>query len=161
MWKQPEVWQGPWPQIPDHVPLSPCSLLYISRSETPDTGFVVKGKCYPFSQKCPLRWNLLVILTLIVCSCNGDWFLYFPSSSLLSLLSWLRHLIYHHKTFKLVALPPSPGMWSVAHCATVSYIINAEHFYFHNHQPPFNTAYASVIDYWSVRRIQLYRCRLF
>lgn len=39
----------------------PFIVLYLSLSETPDTTFVVKGKWYPFSQKCLLRWNLVVI----------------------------------------------------------------------------------------------------
>lgn len=66
-WKRPEVWQGPQPQSPDHIPLSPCSLSRIravKRNLISDLW--LKGKCYPFSQKCPLRWNLLVTLTLIV-----------------------------------------------------------------------------------------------
>lgn len=63
-WKRPEVWQGPRPQSPDHIPLSPGSLSCIRAAErNPISDLWRKGKCYPFSQKCPLRWNF---------ACNSD-----------------------------------------------------------------------------------------
>lgn len=91
MWKQPEVWQGLWPQIPDHVPLSPRSLLCIRAAER---NTILDLWCYPFSQKCPLRWNLLVILTLIARYCYEVWLLLVFSSPLLSC-----PLLFHHSAF--------------------------------------------------------------
>lgn len=114
------------------------------------------GKCYPFSQKCPLRWKLLVMLTLIVSKCWKVWLLGRLVTYPPLLLLWLSHL---SSFMRWAALSPSPDTWSIAPCASACHKYR-EHLWVHKTviATVSHRGCASVNHYLSQWYIQLYKC---